>query len=172
MTPRSLFSGIRTIATPVLAAGLMTGYTSCNACSWLIVQCRQKASYVSYSLTVPEIAALRFVDKQGNVILEPAMNRPEIKEFADDLRYLVKIADSVEYAGGKLHLREEETIALYVDLVDTEGTAFRRFPLEKESDDVNILYYLPPGKFRGLGIPLEIGLSESEITLLRPYFAR
>ena len=118
----------RILATTALCLAAV-GLSSCNACWWLTVQCQQQASYVCYSFTVPEVAAVRFVDKQGKVILEPSMNRPEVQEFADDLRNLVKIASSVEYAGGELMPREEENVALYVDLVDTEGAAFWRFPL-------------------------------------------
>ena len=161
----------RILATTALCLAAV-GLGSCNACWWLTVQCQQQASYVCYSFTVPEVAAVRFVDKQGKVILEPSMNRPEVQEFSDDLRNLVKIASSVEYAGGELMPREEENVALYVDLVDTEGSAFWRFPLRKESGDVNIFYFLPPWKVMGHGIPLEIGLSESEVALLRKYSSK
>lgn len=148
------------------------GLSSCNACHWLSEQCQQQASYVCYSYTLPKVASVRFVDKQGKLILEPSMNRPAVQEFADDLRYLVRIASSVEYAGGKLLSCEEVNVALYVDLIDANGAAFWRFPLRKESGDVNIFYFLPSGKCMGHGVPLEIGLSESEVTLLRQYSAR
>lgn len=161
----------RILTTTVLCLAAV-GLSSCNVCRWLTVQCQQQTSYVCYSFTVPEVAAVRFVDKQGKIILDPAMNRPKVQEFADDLRNLVKIARSVEYAGGELMPREEENVALYVDLVDTEGATFWSFPLRKESADVNIFYYLPPWKVMGHGIPLEIGLSESEVALLRKYSSK
>ena len=155
-----------------LAAVGVNSCTSCNACSWLTAQCQQKASYTYSAFSLPEVAAIRFVDKQGNIILEPSMNRPEIRKFAADLRDMARMAYSIEAAGGMITDRDEAYIALYADLIDANGTAFRRFSLKKESLDVSILYYMPPSKIAGYGVPLEIGLSESEVALLRKYSSK
>lgn len=122
---------------------------------------------------MPEIAVIRFVDKQGHVILEPSMTRPEVQKFADDLREMARLAYSVEFAGGKMTDRDEEHIALYADLIDATGATFQRFALKKATSmDVSILYYMPPWKIAGYGVPLEIGLTESEISLLRKHAAK
>ena len=113
---------------------------------------------------------------EGDLEWVPGERVPELPVWAGDRIFLRLLAEdappfllTLEYAGGELMPREEENVALYVHLVDTEGAAFWRFPLRKESEDVNIFYFLPPGKVMGHGIPLEIGLSESEVALLRKY---
>ena len=168
-----IFRSILTTSALCLATGLMTGCVSCNACWWLAAQSQQKASYAYSSFSIPEVAAIRFVDKQGHIVLEPSMNRPEIQDFADDLREMARLAYSVEFAGGKMTDRDEADIALYADIIDANGDVIRRFSLKKETSlDANIFYYMPPWKIAGYGVPLEIGLTESEISLLRKHAAK
>ena len=155
-----------------LAAGMMSGCVSCNACWWLAAQSQQKASYAYSSFSIPEVAAIRFVDKQGHIVLEPSMSRPEIQDFADDLREMARLAYSVEFAGGKMTDRDEADIALYADIIDANGDVIRRFTLKQVSLAVSIFYYMPPWKIAGYGVPLEIGLSEREISLLRKHAAK
>ncbi|MGN0810297.1 MAG: hypothetical protein ACI4PY_02235, partial [Akkermansia muciniphila] len=80
---KAIFHRILTTTALCLAAA---GLSSCIYSGWLTSQCQQKASYAYSAFSVPEVAAIRFVDKQGKVILEPSMNRPKIRKFADSLR--------------------------------------------------------------------------------------
>ena len=66
----TIFPRILTTTALCLAAVGLNSCTSCNACSWLTAQCQQKASYTYSAFSLPEVAAIRFVDKQGNVLCE------------------------------------------------------------------------------------------------------
>ena len=164
----------RILTTTALCLATMgvSSCTSCNACSWLTAQCQQKASYTYSAFSLPEVAAIRFVDKQGNVILEPSMNRPEIRKFAESLRDLARLAYSVEYAGGKIREPEEADVALYVDLLDSKGVSFWRIALWRELSTLVLFYHMPLSNKVGHGVPLKIGLSESEVALLLKYSSK
>ena len=157
---------ILTTAALCLAA---LGVSSCIYSGWLTSQCQQKASYAYSAFSVPEVAAIRFVDKQGKVILEPSMNRPKIRKFAESLRNMARLAYSVEYAGGKIREPEEADVALYVDLLDSKGVSFWRIALWRELSTLVLFYHMPLSNKVGHGVPLEIGLTESEVALLSKY---
>ena len=158
---RSLASAAICLAVVVL--------NSCISCGWLTSQCQQKASYAYSAFSVPEVAAIRFVDKQGRVILEPSMNRPKIQKFAAHVRDMARMAYSVESAGGIIREPKEADVALYVDLMDSKGVSFCRFALRREFSTLVIFYYMPLWEKAGYGVPLEIALTESEVALLRKY---
>ena len=148
------------------------GLSSCIYSGWLTSQCQQKASYAYSAFSVPEVAAIRFVDKQGKVILEPSMNRPKIRKFAESLRDMARLAYSVEYAGGKIREPEEADVALYVDLLDSKGVSFWRIALWRELSTLVLFYHMPLSNKVGHGVPLKIGLSESEVALLLKYSSK
>ena len=148
------------------------GLSGCFYSGWLTSQCQQKASYAYSAFSVPEVESIRFVDKQGKVILEPSMNRPKIRKFADSLRDMARLAYSVEYAGGKIREPEEADVALYVDLLDSKGVSFWRIALWRELSTLVLFYYMPFSNNVGHGVPLKIGLSESEVALLLKYSSK
>ena len=148
------------------------GLSSCIYSGWLTSQCQQKASYAYSAFSVPEVAAIRFVDKQGKVILEPSINRPKIRKFADSLRDMARLAYSVEYAGGEIREPEEADVALYVDLLDSKGVSFWRIALWRELSTLVLFYDMPLSNKVGHGVPLKIGLSESEVALLLKYSSK
>ena len=156
------------LASAALSLAAM-GVNSCIYSGWLTSQCQQKASYAYSAFSVPEVAAIRFVDKQGKVILEPSMNRPKIRKFAESLRNMARLAYSVEYAGGKIREPEEADVALYVDLLDSKGVSFWRIALWRELSTLVLFYHMPLSNKVGHGVPLEIGLTESEVALLSKY---
>ncbi len=155
----------RILATTALCLTAM-GVSSCIYSGWLTSQCQQKASYAYSAFSVPEVEAIRFVDKQGKVILEPSMNRPKIRKFAESLRDMARLAYSVEYAGGEIRKPEEADVALYVDLLDSKGVSFWRIALRRELSTLVLFYDMPFSNKVGHGVPLKIGLSESEVALL------
>ena len=158
----------RIFATTALCLAAL-GVSSCISSGWLTSQCQQKASYAYSAFSLPEVAAIRFLDKEGHVILEPSMNRPKIRKFADSLRDMARLAYSVEYAGGEVREPEEADVALYVDLMDSKGESFRRFALMRELSTIVIFYNMPLWEKVGHGVPLKIGLTDSEIALLSRY---
>ena len=164
----------RILATTALCLTAM-GVSSCIYSGWLTSQCQQKASYAYSAFSVPEVEAIRFVDKQGKVILEPSMNRPKIRKFADSLRDMARLAYSVEYAGGEIREpeeAEEADVALYVDLLDSKGVSFWRIALWRELSTLVLFYHMPLSNKVGHGVPLKIGLSESEVALLLKYSSK
>lgn len=165
----NIFPKILTTTALCLAA---VGLSSCIYSGWLTSQCQQKASYAYSAFSVPEVAAIRFVDKQGKVILEPSMNRPKIRKFADSLRDMARLAYSVEYAGAEIWEPEEADVALYVDLLDSKGVSFWRIALRRELSTLVLFYDMPLWKKVGHGVPLKIGLSESEVALLLKYSSK
>ena len=167
---------MKTIFHKILATSALcfaaVGLSGCIYSGWLNSQCQQIASYAYSAFSVPEVAAIRFVDKQGKVILEPSMNRPKIRKFADALRDMARLAYSVEYAGAEIWEPEEADVALYVDLLDSKGVSFWRIALRRELSTLVLFYDMPLWNKVGHGVPLKIGLSESEVALLLKYSSK
>lgn len=160
---------IFTIIASGLAAGML-GSCTFPAFSQLAVQTQQKASYIYYRMTKPKIAALRIVNKEGDVLLEPEMTRPKVKAFASILADYASFNHSHEFAGSLKWSRSEDSQHLYMETLDADGNLIERFTINEadyvESDSVLLIYPLH-GIIRLC--PLEYALTTDEIALLHKH---
>lgn len=159
-----------TIIIPCLTASVL-GSCIFLPFSQLSMQCQQKASYAYYRMAEPKVAALRIVNKRGDVLLEPEMTRPNVQKFASILSDYAGIRHSHEFAGNIRVPHDADGNCLYIEMLDADDKQIERFVINEEmvvtSDSFLLRYYC-----KGIthGCPLDYALTQEEIDSLRRHF--